>query len=126
DVRSEFSDKVCRFTRIFDTHYSKYEDSSGPARAAIKRLESAEQHRLCESVSWAGPDRVLYGSDTPFNHMKMELDKILMLCRSDRTASSRRRRRRRSRRTAPRSRWGSPARGAWPRGRSTGPGGSFW
>ena len=33
---------------------------------------------FCESVSWAGPDRVLYGSDTPFNHMKMELDKILI------------------------------------------------
>jgi uncharacterized protein len=33
---------------------------------------------FCESVSWAGPDRVLYGSDTPFNHMKMELDKIVV------------------------------------------------
>jgi predicted TIM-barrel fold metal-dependent hydrolase len=33
---------------------------------------------FCESVSWAGPDRVLYGSDTPFNHMKMELDKIIV------------------------------------------------
>ena len=31
---------------------------------------------FCESIVWAGPDRVLYGSDTPFNHMKMELDKI--------------------------------------------------
>lgn len=33
---------------------------------------------FCESVAWAGPDRVLYGSDTPFNHMKMELDKIVV------------------------------------------------
>jgi predicted TIM-barrel fold metal-dependent hydrolase len=31
---------------------------------------------FCESIVWAGPDRVLYGSDTPFGHMKMELDKI--------------------------------------------------
>ncbi len=31
---------------------------------------------FCEAVVWAGPDRVLYGSDTPFNHMKMEVDKI--------------------------------------------------
>ena len=33
---------------------------------------------FCESIAWAGPDRVLYGSDTPFNHMKMELDKIVV------------------------------------------------
>lgn len=33
---------------------------------------------FCETVAWAGPDRVLYGSDTPFNHMKMELDKIVV------------------------------------------------
>ena len=32
---------------------------------------------LCESIAWAGADRVMYGSDTPFNHMKMELDKIV-------------------------------------------------
>ena len=31
---------------------------------------------FCETVAYAGADRVLYGSDTPFNHMKMELDKI--------------------------------------------------
>ena len=33
---------------------------------------------FCESIVWAGPDRVLYGSDTPFNHMKMEVDKIVV------------------------------------------------
>src|SRR5205807_9003999 len=33
---------------------------------------------FCESIAWAGPDRVLYGSDTPFNHMKMEVDKIVV------------------------------------------------
>jgi predicted TIM-barrel fold metal-dependent hydrolase len=32
---------------------------------------------FCESIVWAGPDRVLYGTDTPFNHMKMEVDKIV-------------------------------------------------
>jgi predicted TIM-barrel fold metal-dependent hydrolase len=37
---------------------------------------------FCESVVWAGPDRVLYGSDTPFNHMKMEVDKIVVYANS--------------------------------------------
>lgn len=32
---------------------------------------------FCESISWAGPDRVLYGSDTPFNPMEWEIEKIV-------------------------------------------------
>lgn len=33
---------------------------------------------LCDAVLWAGPDRVLFGSDAPFNPMRMELDKIVV------------------------------------------------
>ena len=32
---------------------------------------------FCESISWAGPDRVLYGSDHPFNPMDWEIEKIV-------------------------------------------------
>jgi predicted TIM-barrel fold metal-dependent hydrolase len=32
---------------------------------------------FCESISWAGADRVLYGSDTPFNPMEWEIEKIV-------------------------------------------------
>ena len=32
---------------------------------------------FCESIAWAGPDRVLYGSDHPFNPMDWEIEKIV-------------------------------------------------
>jgi predicted TIM-barrel fold metal-dependent hydrolase len=32
---------------------------------------------FCESISWAGADRVMYGSDHPFNPMDWEIDKIV-------------------------------------------------
>jgi predicted TIM-barrel fold metal-dependent hydrolase len=32
---------------------------------------------FCESIVWAGPDRVLYGSDHPFNPMDWEIEKIV-------------------------------------------------
>jgi len=32
---------------------------------------------FCESIAWAGPDRVLYGSDHPFNPMEWEIEKIV-------------------------------------------------
>jgi predicted TIM-barrel fold metal-dependent hydrolase len=32
---------------------------------------------FCESIIWAGPDRVLYGSDHPFNPMDWEIEKIV-------------------------------------------------
>ena len=33
---------------------------------------------IARRIRQIGVDRVLYGSDTPFNHMKMEVDKILV------------------------------------------------
>ena len=32
---------------------------------------------FCESIAWAGADRVLYGSDHPFNPMDWEIEKIV-------------------------------------------------
>jgi predicted TIM-barrel fold metal-dependent hydrolase len=32
---------------------------------------------FCESISWAGADRVMYGSDHPFNPMDWEIEKIV-------------------------------------------------
>ncbi|MBI2359107.1 MAG: amidohydrolase family protein, partial [Deltaproteobacteria bacterium] len=32
---------------------------------------------FCESISWAGADRVMYGSDHPFNPMDWEIQKIV-------------------------------------------------
>ncbi len=32
---------------------------------------------FCETISWAGVDRVMYGSDHPFNPMEWEVAKIV-------------------------------------------------
>lgn len=32
--------------------------------------------KMCEAVERVGPDRVLYGSDTPFHHPSVELAKV--------------------------------------------------
>jgi predicted TIM-barrel fold metal-dependent hydrolase len=31
---------------------------------------------VCDAILWAGPERVLFGSDAPFNTVRMELDKL--------------------------------------------------
>jgi len=45
---------------------------------------------FCESISWAGADRVLYGSDTPFNPMEWEIEKIVKHAQAASEAQDRR------------------------------------
>jgi predicted TIM-barrel fold metal-dependent hydrolase len=45
---------------------------------------------FCESISWAGADRVLYGSDTPFNPMEWEIEKIVKRAQAASEAQDRR------------------------------------